>query len=156
MQSSPKLAKQIQQAVDRGQVVLIPAPAPPSEATAAPIPLPHNRSEGALTATFCMLFGLTRCESRMLVRLATQDYGDKNELRAAASAALGRPVTENSIQTMLAGLRKKLKSHGVRIATISGLGYGLDTATRSQLRALLVQHDAALRLEPEADPKPAA
>src|SRR5262245_5904417 len=102
---APGLAKQIQQAVDRGQVVLIPAPAKPPKAD--PVPLPRNRSAGALTATFCVLFKLTRSESRMLVWLAVNDYGNRNELREAVSAIAGRPITENTIDVTMSGLRKK-------------------------------------------------
>src|SRR5262245_33628347 len=74
-------------AVDRGQVVLIPAPkGPPSQHPTAPaIPALRDRDEASLAAVLCLLFELKHSEGRMLGRLLTHDYSTKEELGAAAS-----------------------------------------------------------------------
>jgi hypothetical protein len=78
----PAFVKQLQQALDAGQVVLVP---PPAKAPEQP-PL-RNRSEPALTAAFCLLFKLSRNEGRVLTKLFSHDYGAKKDLQSAESTS---------------------------------------------------------------------
>ena len=140
--STPAFAKQLRAAVDQGQVVLIATPAQPSSQRLAPAPsLPRNRGEAALTAAFCLLFKLTRSESYLLVWLLMHDFGAKEELRIAASALVGREVTDSTVKTTVSTLRRKLKLHNIGIVTLSGIGYGLDGDARHEIRTVLAKYD---------------
>jgi DNA-binding response OmpR family regulator len=141
----PAFVKQLQQALDAGQVVLVP---PPAKVPDRP-PL-RNRSESSLTAAFCLLFKLARSEGRVLTKLFLRDYGAKEDLQSAGS------TSDNSVQALICVLRKKLKSHGIRIATLPGMGYAIDKDTRSRIHAILAQHDAGfVPRHPRSKPKAA-
>jgi DNA-binding winged helix-turn-helix (wHTH) protein len=145
----------IQEAVNQGQVVMVPTPAkPPSQRPTTP-PL-RNRSEASLTAAFCLLFKLTRSESHILVQLLMHDYGAKEDLRNAESTLVGRSVTDNTVQTIICALRKKLKPYNVRIVTIPSLGYGLDKDARYRIRTILARYDTGfVPKRPRSKPKAA-
>src|SRR5947209_15310331 len=99
----PTFVKQIQKAVDQGQVVLIHAP--PSQ---RPAPTPHNIDEASLTAALCLLFKLRHSEGRMLIKLLAHNYSSKEDLRVAA--ARDQEITLGTTSTFLSSLRKKLRS----------------------------------------------
>src|SRR5262245_12966346 len=129
-----KFTKLLTEAVKQGQVVLVPAPsAPPRRRPTPAAPLSRNRSEASLTAAFCLLFKLARSESHMLVQLLVRDYSAKEDLRIAESALVGRTVTDNTVQTIICTLRKKLKPHNIAIVTLPRLGYGLDKDARYRI-----------------------
>jgi DNA-binding winged helix-turn-helix (wHTH) protein len=143
----PTFAKQLQDAVERGQVVIVPAPhRSPGRPRTSAAPLPRNRSKASLTAAFCLTFKLTRAESHTLLQLLVRDYNSKEDLCVAESAFLGRTVSDNTVQTIICALRKKLKPHKIGITTLPGLGYGLDKDARYRIRALLARYDTGFRI----------
>src|SRR5262245_63436679 len=92
----PAFVKQLQRALDAGQVVLVPPPA-----KAPDQPPPRSRSESSLTAALCLLFKLTRSEGRVLAKLFLRDYGAKEDLQSAtcargATRATMRPCTRGA------------------------------------------------------------
>jgi hypothetical protein len=103
------------------------------------IPPSHNNSELALVATLCTLFDLTRAEGRMLLHLVKWHLAAREELHRAMSD--GDPVTGIKIIDVVVGrLRRKLKPHGIAIATIYGLGFQLPADSRERLRGLLAAY----------------
>ena len=99
-------------------------------------------SSEALTAALCLIFKLTRSEAHMLGQLLVCGYGAKEDLRASEFALVGRTVTDNTVQTVICALRKKLTPCGIIITTIPRLGYGLDKEARSKIRTALARYDA--------------
>src|SRR5205809_5253531 len=76
--------KQLQEAAEAGQVVLIPTPAKPAPRTSA-TPPPRHRDEVSLAATLCLMFKLRRSEGQVLMKMATQDFVSKDEIFTAAA-----------------------------------------------------------------------
>ena len=126
--SEPKLTRLLQEAVDRGQAVLIAAP------TGSATPL-HDRTEAELAAVLCLLFKLGCSEGLMLAKLAVRDHNTKEQLQTTSSAG--------AMRVLIHALRKKLAPHAIEIVTINTLGYGLTTASRSKIRRLLNEYDGA-------------
>src|SRR6476659_6502940 len=93
----------------------------------------HGRNEESLLAVLCLVFKLSRSESQMLAWLMANDCSTREELRAAASYG-NQTIAPSSTQVLLNSLRAKLKVHGIEVATISSLGYGIDTASRAKIR----------------------
>ena len=171
MDNEPEpFAKQLQDAVERGQVVLIPAPdRPPSQHPATQATPPQrDRDEKALAAVLCLLFGLRRSEGQVLMKMATQDYVAKKEIHAAA-AQDERTIAESSVSVVISGMRKKLIVHNIEISTLRGFGYALRKESRDRICRRLAKYDAGLipttprprpgraRVKPEApDPIPDA
>jgi hypothetical protein len=135
-------AKLLQQAMEQGQVVLIPAPPEPPR----PAPPPHHDRGEVSLAALCLAFKLKRSEGQMLVRLLTHSCSTIEELRIAA-AHTNKIITIGTTRIFLSALRKKLSAHNIQISTISMLGYGLDGKARSKIEKMLVEHDRA-RLRP--------
>lgn len=152
--SEPAFVKLLQEAVNQGQVVLVPAPDRPLSQRPAPTTPPlRDRDEASLIAAFCLLFKLRRTESLLLVKLATCDYSTKEELRAAASQD-GQAITAGSMNVFISSLRKKLTPHGIKLTTVSGLGYGLDQKARDKIRRLLAKYDTGIiPTTPRSKPK---
>jgi hypothetical protein len=133
----PTFVRRIQKAMNQGQVVLIPAPAP-----AAP---PSNTGTASLAITLCLLFKLDRRESRTLVELLVNDFGAKENIRTALVALVGRTVTDNNLHTIVASLRKKLEPFGIQILTVPRQGYVLDKDGRAKIRTALAKYNAGPR-----------
>jgi hypothetical protein len=150
MQGKPKptFVEQVQAAVGRGQVVLIPAPAGPHSLPPSP-----PRDEASLAAVLCLLFDLGHSEGRILARMLAYDISSKAELRLAASHN-GRMLTINTTGVLISTLRKKLAAHDIRVTTISSLGYGLERDARDKIHKRLAKHDAGdLRRGHDQEPK---
>ena len=137
MQNASSFAEMLQQAVERGQVVLIPAPDQPLDPP-RPAPL-RARSEVSLAA-LCLTFKLKRTEGQILVWLLTHDCSTPEELRAAAAHA-NKTITAGTTRMFVSTLREKLAIHGVRITTVPRLGYGIDGTSRSKIYRLLAEFD---------------
>ena len=113
-------------------------------------------SEVSLTAKICMAFKLTRSEAHMLALLLADGHATKEDLIARESALVGRTVTDNTVQTVICALRKKLTPCGIIITTIPRLGYGLDLEARHKIRSSLARYDAGFPLKRPSRPKPKA
>jgi hypothetical protein len=142
MQNASSFARLLRQAVEKGQVVLVPAPDRPPELVRPP-PL-ALRDENSLVAALCLIFKLRLNEGRMLAGLMSRDYCTKEELRTAAAYA-NKTITTGTTHIFLSGLRKRLAPFDIQISTIPTLGYGLDGKARDKLRKMLVEHDRAIR-----------
>ena len=77
----PTFLEQIQEAVDRGQVVVIPAPA---------VVTPQRDIGAALAAALSLAFGLGRGEARILGYLVTYGFASTNELCVSLPATTAR------------------------------------------------------------------
>jgi hypothetical protein len=134
MKAEPALARLLQNAIDRGQVVVIPSLLPPL----------RSKIEAPLVATCCLLFGLTHAESRALVTLTRHAHVSREALHAAISRD-GKPVSGIKIvDVIICSLRKKLKPHNIWITTLSKSGYALDRAARDRVYRQIAGHDAGL------------
>jgi hypothetical protein len=112
----------------------------------------HARDEASLVAALCLIFKLSRSEGQMLVQLLAHDYSTKEELRVAAQT-----ITHSSTHVLLNSLRAKLKVHGIEVANINGLGYGLNTSSRAKINRGIAKYDAeSLPARPEPDLTPDA
>lgn len=105
--------------------------------TATPL---RDRNETALATVFAALFGLSVTESKVLVHLAAHDCITKRALLAK----LTQGDRFNTARVIIHTLRKKMRAHGVEIATLHARGYALDVNARTVLRNYLAEHDAGL------------
>jgi DNA-binding winged helix-turn-helix (wHTH) protein len=148
----PTFAKQIQTAVDRGQVVMVPTlTRPPNQSPAPTIPQ-RDRDEASLTAVLCLLFNLRRSEGQVLMLMATQDYVSKEEIFAAATQN-EQTIAKSTVSVLIHALRKKLLLHGIEISTLRGFGYGLRKESRKKICTRLAKYDAGLIPTAPAKPK---
>jgi hypothetical protein len=131
----PAFMEQIQQAVDRGQAVIIPAPGAPA--------IPPRRDMPSLAVALCLHFGLNRSEGRILAELLLHDSCTKEALGIAAPAFDRLPTTVGTVGVLINSLRKKLKHRGIEIRTINKIGYGLDRTARDKVYQQLARHDAS-------------
>jgi hypothetical protein len=127
--SDPALIKQIQDAVERGLTVIIPAPSRPT-------PPPHDK-DAAFVAALCRLLGLNHREGRILAQLLVYGCCSAEELRTAACNY--QPITLGSFRVYLSMLRKKLKARGMQIGHVRNLGYGLEGNARTRIRKQLAE-----------------
>jgi hypothetical protein len=126
-----EIAKQIEAALAKGQVVLIPT---------SPV---GDRDETSLVTALCLLFKLRRSGGRVLLKLVMRGSVSKAEVFAAVA---------HSEQTKMAGavslliwrLRKDLLPHGIEISTLSKLGYALRQGSREKILRRLAEHDALI------------
>jgi hypothetical protein len=140
----PTFVKQIQEAVDRGQVVLVPTLGmPPGQRPTPTTPPQRDRDETSLTAALCLMFGLRRTEGQILMQLATQDYLTKAEIFAAAAQS-GQAVKISTISVLISVLRKKLGAYDIELVTLRGLGWGLHKTSRAKICRRLAKYDAGL------------
>jgi hypothetical protein len=140
MSKEPTFAKLLQEAVNEGHIILV----PPPSLHGIPLPPPRARDATALTGSLCTLFRLTGNQGRVLAELMLRDCCGKAELRAVATPG----DQSNSISVTICTLRKRLKPHGIRIVTTWKIGYALDAKSRSKLRRLLAEQDAAIMSAP--------
>jgi hypothetical protein len=141
--SEPALAKLLQDAIDRGQVVVIPGL----------LPLLREKDE-ALVATSCLRFGLTHAEGRAFVQLMEHEHVSREALHVATSPD-GKSAIK-IVDVIVCKLRRKLEPHGIGIVTVYGQGFRLDKNARDKTRRLLAEYDAGLipttpSAEPQAD-----
>src|SRR5262249_41433854 len=102
----PTFAKQLQDAANRGQLVIIPASAvPPHHPVEPALPL-RDRDETSLAAALSMAFELSRTEGQVLTKLMTCDYSSFADLLAAANRENQR-VALRTLPKLLSILRKK-------------------------------------------------
>lgn len=127
--SDPALIKQIQDAVERGQTVIIPAPIRPTP--------PVHDKDAASVAALCRLFGLNHREGRILTQLLAYECCSAEELRTSASNY--QLITLGSFRVYLSMLRKKLKARGIQISNIPRLGYGLEGNAHERIRKQLAE-----------------
>jgi len=140
MQNASSFARMLQEAVEQGQVVLVPAPdRSPNPAPASPHSQPKDKN--SLVAALCLTLKLKLNEGRMLVELMSHDYCTKEKLQAAASDDDGCAITVDTMRVFLSSMRKKLAVHDIRISTIPSMGYGLDGTARDKLRKMLAEYD---------------
>jgi hypothetical protein len=93
--------------------------------------------ESPLVATFCLLFKLTRAESRVLVTLMEPGHVSRDALHVAI-ADTRDPVTKVKIVgVVVCRLRQKLARHGIEIATLHGQGFILEKTAREKIHQLL-------------------
>ena len=79
-------------------------------------------------------WGLTRSEATMVLALSTRQQCSKDMLmQALYSGGVDEGAKPKIVDVFICKIRKKLKPFGVDIATIWGLGYALDPATREML-----------------------
>lgn len=136
--SEPTLVQQIQEAVDRGQVVVIP---PPTSSPAVP-PLP-NKDKASLAAALCLLFKLSRAQGHVLMKLVTQDYVTAQEICAiAARNDQTLKSSDGSARAFIFALRRRLATHNVRVLTLHGVGHVLHKESRKKICRQLAKYDA--------------
>jgi len=121
-------AKQLQDAWERGQLVVIPPPTPL---------LPDKTT--AIAAAFYRMFSLRPGEARILGHLLARGHNSREELCAAAADPGDRPITLESLRVAMSTLRKKTEPHGVAITVVPKLGYALAEQSRGQLRERLAK-----------------
>jgi DNA-binding winged helix-turn-helix (wHTH) protein len=134
--------KQLQEAAEAGQVVLIPTPAKPAPRTSA-TPPPRHRDEVSLAATLCLMFKLRRSEGQVLMKMATQDFVSKDEIFTAAAQS-DQTIADSTVSVLISVLRKKLLPRGIEIITLRGFGYGLRKESRKKICQQLSKYDAGL------------
>jgi DNA-binding winged helix-turn-helix (wHTH) protein len=134
--------KQLQDAAERGLVVLLPTIRLGQRVVDSPLPQ-RDRDEGSLTVALCLLFKLRRTEGQVLMRMATQDFVSKDEIFAAATQN-EQTKADSTVSVMISTLRKKLLPHGIEIATLRGFGYGLRKESRVKICRRLAKYDAGL------------
>jgi len=140
----PAFIKQIQKAVDQGQIVFARPPAPP--------PL-RDRDEASLAAALCLSFKLGRSEGQMLAKLMTCDYATQKDLHVAASRN-NQKVALSSVRVLVCVLRKKLAVHNIEITALWKLGYGLCKEAREKIYRQLAKYDAGFTTPPEGRAAP--
>lgn len=145
---TPTFVAQLQQAIDRGQVVLITPPVQRSDPRPVPA-MPMHRDEAALAAIFALLFRLTTRERRVLVHLATHEVSSKEQLLAAAACN----TKTSALGVTIHKLRKRLKTHGIELTTLHGLGYGFNEPARARICDLVARYDRGV-ISTHAAPKP--
>jgi hypothetical protein len=111
------------------------------------------RDAAALGAILCVVLKLRRSEGRLLAELMVRDCCSREQLRTAVSQD-NREITLGSITPFICLLRKRLKPHGIEIATTFKLGYFLDRKARARIYKLLTAHDAGVASTTPA-PRPA-
>ena len=120
---TPAFVKQLQEAAEAGQVVLIPTLA---EAALLPPPLPaiplRGRDEASLAVALCLTFELTRSEAQMLAKLMASEYSTYSELHIAANRNNNETTALRSVPVRLCYLRKKLAAYDIGITTLRKLG----------------------------------
>jgi hypothetical protein len=132
--------EQLQEAVDRGQVVFIPTPAPPIAPPVAP--LLRNKDKASLAATLCMMLGLTRTQGYVLLGLTTEGYVTVKEIcTIAAQNDQILNASTRSVRVFVYNLRKKLTKHSVKILTIHRFGYGLPKEGREKICRMLAAYN---------------
>jgi hypothetical protein len=140
---TPAFVKQLQEAAEAGQVVLIPTLA---EAALLPPPLPaiplRGRDEASLAVALCLTFELTRSEAQMLAKLMASEYSTYSELHIAANRNNNETTALRSVPVRLCYLRKKLAAYDIGITTLRKLGYGLRREAREKICRQLVEYDA--------------
>jgi DNA-binding response OmpR family regulator len=105
--------------------------------TAPPL---RSNTESSLVATFCLLLGLTRAESRAFVKLVKHDHVTKRELHRALSHN-NNPVTGIKIvDVTVSHLRKKVALHNIEVITVRGVGFRLAEDARDRIRRLLAEY----------------
>jgi hypothetical protein len=134
-----QLAKQLSDAVNQGQLVVISAPLtrPGSEAST---PSPRDRSETELAVVLCLVFNLRRSEGRILAKLLANDCVSQEDLHDRDNPT----VAISTMSAAICVLRKKLRLHDIDITTVVGLGYGLGQESRDKIRSALSQYDDGL------------
>jgi hypothetical protein len=133
--SDPAFIKQLQTAVDRGQVVVI---APNANSAVPPL------HQGALAARLALKFGLSHTEGRTLAHLLTHDCSTMKELCTVAATRGRQPPTTNTMWAYISSLRKKLKPYDIEIINVAKLGYGLTSKARDRIYQHLAKHDPGL------------
>jgi hypothetical protein len=110
--------------------------------TAVAPPL-RDRDKTTPVATLCLIFKLSPGEGRVLAKLMAHGHCTKDELRTVVNHN-NQTVALGTLTVTVHTLRAKLKPHGIKVTTLSRLGYGLDKAARNKIYRLLVEHDEAI------------
>jgi DNA-binding response OmpR family regulator len=145
---SKPFAELLQEAVDQGQIVLVP---PRQHVVSALPPLRTDRDAAALTATFAVILRLNNAQGRMLTEMMLRDCCSREELRAVAAPR----DTSSTVDVVISQLRKKLKPFNIKIITVHKIGYALDKKAREKVYRLITQHDeaiAAVLLQTKSEP----
>jgi hypothetical protein len=138
--SAPALAGLLQEAIDRGQVVVVRSAASP----------PRN-TESPLVMTCSFRFGLTHAESRALVTLMQHEHVSRQALHAAISSD-SSPVSQiKLVDVVVCHLRKKLAAHGIAVTTLRGQGYTLDRAARDRIKQIAGYNTEGVATAPKTD-----
>jgi hypothetical protein len=138
----PAFIQQLEQAVRRGGVVVIPAPDEPN----AERVLPRFKDEAELAVALSLSLKLGRSEGQILAILLANDCSSEGQLLAAANYGDSPKVSPQSIRVIMSQLRKKLAAFGVEITTLRRLGYGLRSESREEICRRLVRYDALLAI----------
>ena len=135
---SSDIVELLKQAAVEGRIVLM-LPAASRYQPARP-----DNTEQALVAALCRLFGLRHGEGRALVKMLQRGYVSREELHAAISRD-GNPNTGVAVVGVtVCSLRRKLKVHGIGIATLHGLGCRLGETDRDKIREMLAGYGAEI------------
>jgi len=134
--ASNEIVELLQEAKNRGHLVILRA-SPPSHVDAkAPLLIALNR-----------LFGLTPAEGRALLELLAHGQTSRQALHAAMTPD-GAPVSQiKTLDVVVYHMRRKLRPRGIEIITIPRLGYGLADGARGRIHKLLAEHDPELGLD---------
>jgi hypothetical protein len=137
-----EIVKQIEEALARGQVVLIPTPSL------------GDRDETSLVTALCLLFRLRHSEGRVLMKMVTQGSIGKAEIFKIVAHS-EQTVVNGTVAVLICRLRKKLLAHGIEIGTLRGVGYALRQGSREKIIRQLAEHDAGIvSTTPPVQPQP--
>jgi hypothetical protein len=126
-----EIAKQIEEALARGQVVLIPT---------SPV---GDRDETSLVTALCLIFKLRRSGGRVLLKLVMQGSVTKADVFAAVAHSEHTNMA-GAVSVLIWKLRKDLLPHGIEISTLPKLGYALRQGSREKILRRLAEHDAVI------------
>ena len=104
----------------------------------------HNRAEGHVKMSDTQPLALeqplrlSHNEEQLLARLVRQGCLSREQVCGIAMRA-NRPVAIGSVNTMVAGLRRKLRAFGIELVGMSGFGWELRRENREKIRELLAR-----------------
>jgi DNA-binding response OmpR family regulator len=98
-----------------------------------------RRSAEQKISEFHKVAGLSRCEVAFIACLVKLGRATKEQLLDACAPDAAIKV----VDVRVSGVRKKLRPHGIEIATIWGVGYEMTPDNIARLRALAAQEVAA-------------
>jgi DNA-binding response OmpR family regulator len=138
-----EVAKLLQEAMDRGHLVVVRASPPPHVDPRTPLLLALNQ-----------IFQLSPAESRALVELMEHKQVSREAMHAAM-AHDGNPTSQiKTIDVVVSRMRRKLVPHSIAIVTVHGLGFRLAEGAHDRIRKLLAKYDPGLVPENlEMDPE---
>ena len=134
--ASNEVAKLLEEAAARGQLVIIRAEPP------------HDDTKMRRLLTLNRLFGLTRTESLVFAEMLENNHISRETLGATVAYDGGPMPNRKTLDVHISNLRLKLKPFGVELVTIRKLGFRLAEGAHDKINRLLVKHGAVYLVTP--------